>query len=233
MASFLLNLCKHNFHFRKVIFIATATCHLPSFGVKESTMESELLERVLSSSSIGEKTGKLIEAYLSLEEKEKVFVSDFSIHCTPSCGECCCHYVPYLTESEALVAALIIIRDGREDEIMTLLSNGDRKSPVCPLYNRDKSNHCSLYDGRSLVCRLFGDSVSLDKNGHPIYRECKWKKEKRMISSEELEKKKDEIPVMSNYGEVLEGEGEDIYSALPKAIGKIKLILSYSECDVS
>ena len=196
-------------------------------------MKSELLDRVISSSSIGERTGKLIEAYLSLEEKEKAFVSDFSIHCTPSCGECCCHYVPYLTESEALVAALIIIRDNREDEIISLLSSADKESTVCPLYNPDRSSHCALYDGRSLVCRLFGDSVSLDKNGNPVYRECKWKKEKRNISSEELEKKKDDVPVMSTYGEVLEGEGESIYTALPKAIDKIKLVLSYFEDDMA
>ena len=196
-------------------------------------MKSELLDRVISSSSIGERTGKLIEAYLSLEEKEKAFVSDFSIHCTPSCGECCCHYVPYLTESEALVAALIIIRDNREDEIISLLSSADKESTVCPLYNPDRSSHCALYDGRSLVCRLFGDSVSLDKNGNPVYRECKWKKEKRNISSEELEKKKDDVPVMSTYGEFLEGEGESIYTALPKAIDKIKLVLSYFEDDMA
>lgn len=175
----------------------------------------------------------MIEAYLSLEEKEKAFVSDFSIHCTPSCGECCCHYVPYLTESEALVAALIIIRDNREDEIISLLSSADKESTVCPLYNPDRSSHCALYDGRSLVCRLFGDSVSLDKNGNPVYRECKWKKEKRNISSEELEKKKDDVPVMSTYGEFLEGEGESIYTALPKAIDKIKLVLSYFEDDMA
>ncbi len=196
-------------------------------------MKPELLERVISSSSIGEKTGKLIEAYLSLEEKEKAFVSDFSVHCTPECGECCCHYVPYLTESEALVAALIIIRDGREDEILSRLDNGDRESSICPLYNPDSPNHCTLYDGRSLVCRLFGDAVSLDKNGNPVYRECKWKKEKRNISSEELEEKMCDVPVMSTYGEVLEGEGESIYTALPKAIDKIKLILSYYEDDMS
>ncbi len=196
-------------------------------------MDSELFKRIISSSSIGEKTEKLLSAYTSLEEKEKAFISDFSISCTPSCGECCCHYVPYLSESEALLAASIIIRDNREDEIMRRLEDADRESSICPLYNRDKSNHCSLYDGRSMVCRLFGDSVSLDKNGVPVYRDCKWKKCKKNISSEELEKKKDEIPVMSVYGEVLEGEGESIYSSLPKAIDKIKLILSYSECDVS
>ena len=56
-----------------------------------------------------------------------------------------------------------------------------------------------------------------------------------MISTEELEKKMDEVPVMSVYGEALEGEedGESIYTALPKAVNKIKLLLSYSDSSLS
>jgi len=79
-----------------------------------------------------------------------------------------------------------------------------------------------------MVCRLFGSSVSLDKNGEPSFRDCRWKKEKREIPSSELERKRDEVPVMSIFGEALEGEGESIYTALPKALDKVKLILSYS-----
>ncbi len=195
-------------------------------------MKDDALEELLSSSVTGERIRRLLEAYSSLDGKEKRFSDDFRVHCTSSCGECCCHYVPFLSDSEAEACAYLLVKEGRDEEILERLSSSDPLSPVCPLYNKDRSEHCAFYPGRSLVCRLFGSSVSLDKNGEPVFRDCRWKKEKRRITTSELEEKKDEIPVMSVEGEVIdeeEGEGESIYTALPKAVGKIRLLLSYLE----
>lgn len=191
-------------------------------------MEKMEIDSALSSSVTGERIGKLISVYSLLEREEDRFCYDFSLCCTQSCGECCRHYVPVLTEAEAELAAYFIIKEGRENEILSRLSSSDPSSGICPLYNPSSSLHCSFYEGRSMVCRLFGSSVSLDKNGEPSFRDCRWKKEKREIPSSELERKRDEVPVMSIFGEALEGEGESIYTALPKALDKVKLILSYS-----
>lgn len=191
-------------------------------------MENNALDFILSSSVTGERIGKLLEAYSLLEKEESDFCRDFSVHCTSSCGECCRHYVPFLTEAEAELCAYFLIKEGREDEVLSRLSSSDPENGICPLFNPDKAEHCSFYRGRSMVCRLFGSSVSLDKNGEPCFRDCRWKREKRKIRTAELEKRMDEVPVMSTYGEALEGEGESIYTALPKAVNKIKLILSYS-----
>lgn len=78
-----------------------------------------------------------------------------------------------------------------------------------------------------MVCRLFGGSVSLDKNGRPSYRDCKWKENKVSIELDLLEKDKDSIAIMSNFGEYIEPEGDSIYLALPRAINQIKLLCSY------
>ncbi len=186
------------------------------------------LDSSLASSVTGERIEKLMSVYSLLEREEKRFCRDFSLHCTQSCGECCRHYIPVLTEAEAGLAAYFILKEDREEEILSRLSSSDPSSGICPLYNPSSSHHCSFYEGRSMVCRLFGSSVSLDKNGEPSFRDCRWKKEKREIPSSELEKKRGEVPVMSIFGEALEGEGESIYTALPKALDKIKLIISYS-----
>ncbi len=187
-----------------------------------------MLHSSLGSSVTEKKINELMRVYSSLEKKEKKFTSSFSLECVSSCGECCRHYIPYLSSSEALLAAYYIIKEGREDEIRAMLEKGDEKKGICPLYNPEKSKHCSFYEGRSMVCRLFGASVSLSKMGRMEFKDCKWKKEKRTISSEELEKKQSIVPVMSIYGSVLEEDGESIYTALPQAIDKIKLLLSYS-----
>lgn len=187
------------------------------------------MEKLSFSSSVtGERIEKLMSTYSLLEKKEDRFCRDFSLYCTQDCGECCRHYVPYLTEAEALVAAYLIIKEGREEEILSRLSSSDPETGICPLYNPESSRHCSFYEGRSMVCRLFGASVSLDKKGEPSFRDCRWKRDKREITTGELEKHMDEVPVMSIFGEVLEGEGESIYTAIPKALNKLKLVLSYS-----
>ncbi len=216
------------------IYLNPLSCFFPLICCKRQFMKNNALDSILSSSVTGERIERLLEAYSLLEKEEGEFCRDFSVHCTSSCGECCRHYVPYLTEEEAELCAYFLIKEGREEEILSRLSSSDRESGICPLYNPDKPEHCAFYRGRSMVCRLFGSSVSLDKNGEPAFRDCRWKKDKRVIPAAELERRMDEVPVMSVYGEVLEGEeGESIYTSLPKAVNKIKLLLSYSSSSLA
>ena len=193
----------------------------------------DLLAKI-SSTVPGEMISALREVYRELDEKQSKFQKAFSISCINGCGECCEHYVPVLTQAEALVASYVIIRDKREDEILSLINSGDPGSSICPLYNKDGEYHCSLYEGRSMVCRLFGFSSSEDKEHHLVWRACRWKKEKKEeIKSTELEANRNLVPVMSEYGERLEEcsdiEGESIYSAIPKALWKLKMILEMTE----
>ncbi len=190
-------------------------------------MKKEILDSVLYSTLCGEKIRKLLGIYSILEEKERKFLSLFSVSCPKCCGECCCHYVPYLSETEANVAAFLLIKEEREEEALALLNNGDINSPICPLYIEDREKHCFFYEGRSMVCRLFGGSVSLDKNGNPSYRDCKWKENKVVLDPTLLEEDKDSIAIMSNFGEYIEPEGDPIYISLPRAINQIKLLCSY------
>ena len=126
------------------------------------------------------------------------------------------------------------IIDEKEDEVLSRLNCGDTESTVCPLYNNEGPYHCSLYEGRSMVCRLFGFSCSEDKNHNLVWRACKWKEDKKEeIDATLLKSKRNDVPVMSEYGERLEEcsdiEGESIYCAIPKAIWKLKMILQMTE----
>lgn len=192
-------------------------------------MKIEDLDRAVFSSSIGDKIKNLMGVYSLLDEKEAYFSSFFGVKCPSRCGECCLHYLPFLSESEALVAAYLILKENREEEIMGYLKEGDTNLSRCPLYLENKEHHCSFYEGRSMVCRLFSSASSLDKNGLAVYKDCKWKENKVEIESSLLEKERDRIPIMEYFGESLEPEGESIYTSLPKAINKIKLLVSYSD----
>ena len=184
----------------------------------------------------GERINSLLSQYERLGLVQSRFQKDFSVSCISGCGKCCEHYVPFLSESEALVAAYVIIRDKREEEVLARLNGGSPSSPVCPLYNKDGEYHCALYEGRSLVCRLFGLSVSQDKEGRPVWKACKWKEGKgEVISTETLQDKRESVPVMAEYGEKLteygDTEGDSIYDALPKAIWKLKMLLSLTDSN--
>ena len=192
-----------------------------------------LLEK-LSGTVCGEKISEMLSIYQTLDEHQARFHSKFGVKCINGCGSCCEHYVPFLTEAEALVAAYVVLRDDREEDVMTRINSFSEESGVCPLYNKDGEYHCSLYEGRSMVCRLFGLSVSQDKEGKMVWKPCRWKGgEGEVLDRKALEENKEDVPVMSHYGEKLEecGEvdGELLDSAIPKAIWKIKMILQMTE----
>ena len=192
----------------------------------------DLLSRI-SGTVPGEMIASLEAVYKELEEKQGRFQKHFCVLCKKGCGQCCEHYVPYLTEAEALLASYVVLKENREFEILTMLNNGDRESTVCPLYKKEEEYHCSLYEGRSMVCRLFGSAVSEDKNHNLVWRACKWKEKGEEIPSSSLSRKREDVPVMSEYGERLEEcssiEGESIYSAIPKALWKLKMITEMTE----
>ena len=81
----------------------------------------------------GERINSLLSQYERLGLVQSRFQKDFSVSCISGCGKCCEHYVPFLSESEALVAAYVIIRDKREEEVLARLNGGSPSSPVCPL----------------------------------------------------------------------------------------------------
>ena len=194
----------------------------------------ENLLAAIDSTIPGEMISSLMKVYRELDEKQSRFQHDFHVSCIEGCGECCLHYVPVLTQAEALVAAYVIIRDKKEDQVLSRLNGSDPNSPVCPFYNKEGGYHCSVYEGRSMVCRLFGFSCSENKEHELVWRSCKWKDgNKEEIASDDLKANRVDVPVMSEYGERLEEcsdiEGESIYSAIPKAIWKLKMILEMTE----
>lgn len=197
-------------------------------------MDKAALEKALSSTLEGEHIASLNKVYGDLDTHQKLFNERFQISCIEGCGKCCEHYVPVLSEAEAQQAALEILKAGREEEILNRLSKADSTSTCCPLYNKDGLFHCSLYSGRSLVCRLFGNAASEDKEHLPVYKPCKWKTAEEPIPTSELLLHKEIVPVMSYYGDRLlecnEGfsEGEPIVIALQKALSKLMLVASFS-----
>ena len=193
------------------------------------------LEKLRQDTAIGKEIEDMEAFYKALDSDLDIFDRKMGICCNCESGACCKHYVPYLTPLEAQYLAFIIIKDGKEEEVLSRLSSSDDKSGICPLYNKEGSFHCSLYGGRGLLCRLFGAACFVNKEGDGIFHPCKWNKNQRTLGKEELGNHA--IPIMGDYGRALstiegnEQETESIYIALPKAISKIKMILSLIDED--
>ena len=188
------------------------------------------LEELRKGTEIGKEIDSIEELYATIDSDLEAFDSKAGIHCICEHGSCCEHYIPELTPLEAEYLAYIILRDGREEEVVNRLSSFNQDLGICPLYNKDGNYHCSVYSARSLLCRLFGSACFVDKNGHRFFHPCKWNKDTKCFSEEEL--KNNTIPSMGEYGRALyslPGNDEDtetIDIALPKAIGKLKLVMS-------
>ena len=44
----------------------------------------------------------------------------------------------------------------------------------CPFWNENSPYHCSIYEGRGFICRLFGASGFHSKEGDTVWRPCKF-----------------------------------------------------------
>jgi len=198
--------------------------------------EKELLDKVSHNTSL-KRLEVLKKMYAELEKKEQEFCDFFCIHCTHGCGKCCERFVPSITELEAAYLAYGLIINKQDDIVLKQLEQIDENTLVtCPLYNfNDPDHHCTVYAFRPLICRLFAASASKDKNGDPIYRNCKFNSLSCDVTSEMLEKNKEHLVIMSDYGEQLNniesngGQEEPLNIALIKAINKIRFLMELEE----
>ena len=193
------------------------------------------LEKLRADTEIGKEIKDMGAFYKAMDNDLASFDKEMGIVCRCKSGNCCEHFVPSLTPLEAQYLAYVIIRDGKEEDVLSRLSAYGPRSGVCPLYNKEGNFHCSLYLGRGLICRLFGAACFVDKEGRGIFHSCKWNSDKKSFDEKVLEGKK--IPIMGDYGRALgsmegnEQDAEAINLALPKAIEKIKLVLSLIDKD--
>lgn len=190
------------------------------------------------------------EIYKEIDIKQKEWKKSSPAQCPRGCGKCCHNFEPDLFESEALYMAAWILKN--QPEKAEALINGtftpyrqDSNLPEngCILYDPDTEYHCTVYEGRSFICRLFGYSGDRNKNGKIRWVPCKFIPEKmlsgkfrhRQYTQEEIQ---EELGILPPVMQDLMGQvpsltpdnttTEPLRTALPKAIKKLKLLLSFT-----
>lgn len=123
------------------------------------------------------------------------------IDCLEHCSECCRYDNIQATALEFLPFAWHTYRLGLLESWLEKLEN--HHEPQCVFYrNRNEEWGCSIYPVRGLICRLFGFSASLDKNGNPAYAACRILKQncpEVVKSASERLKNGGRIPVISKF----------------------------------
>jgi Fe-S-cluster containining protein len=155
--------------------------------------------------SIKRKVKAVERIFKSLEEEIRNLKKQTGIQCLTGCGKCCTKPDIDASPLEYLPLAFEWFKLGIAAEKLEYLR--ENKSLICsnyaPLSLIDQnSGNCSIYQYRGLVCRLFGNASSRDKNGDLKFVTCKLIKENDPRSIElanDLLKEKKYVPVFSDY----------------------------------
>lgn len=113
--------------------------------------------------------------YSELKSRSDDFVQAYNIQCPVGCGSCCEHFLPDISQAEALELAVFLLYIKKDGALIRRLEEcGGQTEAPCPLYRADTPFHCQAYAARPLICRLFGACANSDKNGNAVFRRCKF-----------------------------------------------------------
>lgn len=142
---------------------------------------------------------QLSEVYADLERQIAGFKRGAGIECLRKCTFCCAT-AKFVEASifEMLPLSLHFWEEGRAPEILEKLEGIHPEAP-CILLNPNPpdelSGGCSYYHFRPLICRLFGFSATVDKNGKPVIALCAPLKELHSGVAERVNKKiREDLP---------------------------------------
>lgn len=185
------------------------------------------------------------KSYENISSQQSEWYKKSRFFCPDGCGECCRSFEPDLLECEALYMAAWLLEN--QPEIAEAVSEGIFPFPresACQFWNENAKYHCSIYEGRPAICRLFGACGNNGKYGGIVFKPCKfYPAEKlaeknpllqhRQYSTEEIKKIFSVLPpVMSDLMEMvisIDSENQEtslIRNVLPETIKKLKWILS-------
>ncbi len=141
-----------------------------------------------------------------IEKERQKFFEKAPLHCPSDCTACCQGKNIAATALEFFPYAWEMFREGKiEDKYWEFKS---QEKEGCLLLESDSTSSktfCSQYENRGVICRLFGNSAMIDKNGTKQYSGCKTLKEKITDLEQfniDLQKT---APVYSNYYYKLRG----------------------------
>lgn len=126
--------------------------------------------------SLIRKVRSVLKLFDELDAEIDAFQDESGLKCSSGCGECCLYPEIYATILEFLPFAYKMILQKKAFEILEILKNKEAGTSYCIIYSPfdliSNHGHCSNYENRGLICRLFGFSANFKKDGTPAMITC-------------------------------------------------------------
>lgn len=203
----------------------------------------------LGETRIAEIIHGLDRVYRDIDVSQSAWKAASPFHCAEGCGSCCVAFEPDVLEAEALYLAwnLVSVNDPRATAILegTFVSPRPDPEKGCPFFDPANPLHCTVYEGRALICRLFAYTGDRGKDGRPRWKPCKFlplegidggTHRRAQYGEEELLARFGTVPpVMSDIAAQVVALDPDaahvrrpLSQALPEAIARILMILRFA-----
>lgn len=153
---------------------------------------------------------QLLAVYSELDALIEEFKNKMQIDCVEKCKKCCGTAGENIEVSvfEVLPMSIYFWQKGEAEDWLDKLEKATPATP-CVLFHNDPlaKSGCSAYFWRPLLCRLFGFSAKLDKNGKPLIGLCKELKQKDVFLEKRVQEKINEaegeaiVPINSHFAQ--------------------------------
>lgn len=185
------------------------------------------------------------DIYKNIEQEQKAWKLNTPARCPDGCGSCCVHFEPEIYEYEALYLAawMLEYQSARAELICAHGWEYVEKRDGCVLFADDTPYHCTVYDGRCLICRLFGYAGDHGKDLQIRWKPCKYMvfdeaiagfKQGHQYSEQEMLDLFGAVPPAMTFASsrLLALNPDDTHpqplrTALPAALKKLKMILRF------
>lgn len=114
------------------------------------------------------------EFYGNIQSKQNEWYEKSKFFCPDGCGECCRNFEPDILESEALYMAAWIIENNPDLAEKICRGEFPFERNGCRFWDEQSAYHCTIYGARPSICRFFGASGTLGKNGDSVFKPCKF-----------------------------------------------------------
>ena len=123
--------------------------------------------------SIIKKVRAVEKVFHTLDKEIAEFQTKSELTCVSNCNLCCNKPDIYANQLEFIPLAYYLYKTNQAYSFLDKLEQDDHNS-ICILNNPfNPEGSCTYYHYRGLICRLFGFSASLDKNGNKVLITCK------------------------------------------------------------
>jgi Fe-S-cluster containining protein len=208
---------------------------------------------IVAGTSVQIVVDRLDEIYADVASSQEPWKLASPFQCADGCGSCCVDFEPDVLECEALYLAVWMLshQSERAEAILTgtFVSPREGTSAAshtgCLFFDPESPYHCTVYDGRCLICRLFGYTGDRGKDGKPRWKPCKFlpldeldhgdKRRHQYEETELLDRFGTVPPVMSDITAQVVALSPDttqtrrpLREALPDAIAKIRMLARFS-----